>query len=146
MTRVMGARMSKAQQASAAAALALILVSATAAAQTVVAAPPHTTNVNGFIVTEGDIADRPYDVVGHVSVKVGKLTWVSGNPDRLKADAKLMTKARQMGADAVVRVTYTPTGVSAMSWGGIKAEGTAIRYRPHVAPVTSPPAEGGADR
>lgn len=103
---------------------------AEASAQTIVAAPPHTSNVDGFIVTEGDFADRPYDVLGSVSVKVGKLTWVSEDPDRQKADAKLMAKARQMGADAVVRVTYTPTGASAMSWGGIKAEGTAIRYKP----------------
>ncbi len=105
------------------------VATASPAAQTIVAAPPHTMNVDGFIVTEGDISDRPYDLLGTVSVKLGKLTWVSGNPDRQKADAKLMAKAKQMGAHAVVRVTYMPTGASAMSWGGIKAEGTAIRYR-----------------
>jgi hypothetical protein len=97
-------------------------------AQTIVAAPPHTSNFDGFIVTEGDISDRPYSELGTVTVKAGKLTWVSKNPDRGDVDIKLRDKARQMGADAVVRVQYTPTGASAMSWGGIKAEGVAIKY------------------
>jgi hypothetical protein len=96
--------------------------------QTIVAAPPHTSNFDGFIVTEGDISDRPYDVLGTISVKAGKLTWVSRNPDRGDVDMKLKDKARAMGADAVVRVQYTSTGASAMSWGGIKAEGVAIKY------------------
>jgi uncharacterized protein YbjQ (UPF0145 family) len=46
---------------------------------------------------------------------------------------KLKDKARQMGADAVVRVHYTPTGASLMSWGGIQGEGVAIKYE--VAPA-----------
>ena len=53
---------------------------------------------------------------------------VSRNPDRTDIDAKLMNKARQMGADAVIRVHYTPTGASLMSWGGMKGEGVAIKY------------------
>lgn len=107
----------------------LMTVSGPAAAQTVVAAPPHTSNFDGFIVTEGDISDRPYTQLGSVSAKAGKLTWVSGNPDRGDIDMKLKDKARRMGADAVVRVQYTPTGASLMSWGGIKGEGIAIRFQ-----------------
>jgi len=97
-------------------------------AQTIVAAPPHTSTFDGFIVTEGNISDRPYTELGTVTAKAGKLTWVSHNPDRGDVDMKLRDKARAMGADAVIRVQYTPTGASAMSWGGIKAEGVAIRY------------------
>lgn len=97
-------------------------------AQTIVAAPPHTSNFDGFIVTEGDISDRLYTELGTVTAKAGKLTWVSRNPDRGDVDMKLKDKARAIGADAVVRVQYTPTGASAMSWGGIKAEGVAIKY------------------
>jgi hypothetical protein len=99
-----------------------------ATAQTVVAAAPHTSNVDGFIVTEGDVADRPYSQLGTVTAKAGKLTWVSKNPNYDDVDAKLRDKARRMGADAVVRVRYLPTGASMMSWGGIKAEGVAIKY------------------
>lgn len=108
--------------------------------QTIVAAPPHTSNFDGFIVTEGDISDRPYTVLGTVSAKAGKLTWISRNPDRGDIDMKLRDKARQMGADAVVRVHYTPTGASMMSWGGIEGEGVAIKYSMQSAVPVQPPA------
>ncbi|MFL6764094.1 MAG: hypothetical protein ACJ8FO_02740 [Sphingomicrobium sp.] len=98
-------------------------------AQTIVAAPPHTANFDGFIVTEGDISDRPYTELGPVTAKAGKFSWVSRNPDRSDIDTKLRLKALQMGADAVVRVHYTPTGASMMSWGGIKGDGVAIKYQ-----------------
>jgi hypothetical protein len=104
------------------------LSTAEATGQTIVAAPPHTSNFDGFIVTEGDISDRPYTELGPVTAKAGKFSWVSRNPDRGDIDMKLRNKARQMGADAVVRVRYTPTGASLTSWGGIKGEGVAIRY------------------
>jgi hypothetical protein len=97
-------------------------------AQTIVAAPPHTANFDGFIVTEGDISDRPYAELGVVTAKAGKFSWVSRNPDRGDIDTKLKAKAQLMGADAVVRVHYSPTGASLMSWGGIKGEGVAIKY------------------
>jgi hypothetical protein len=109
-----------------------------AEAQTIVAAPPHTSNFDGFIVTEGDISDRPYTEIGTVTAKAGKLTWVSRNPDRGDIDMKLRDKARQMGADAVVRVHYEPTGASLMSWGGIKGEGVAVKFHaPAAAPAQS---------
>jgi hypothetical protein len=107
----------------------LLMGMARADAQTVVAAPPHTSNFDGFIVTEGDIADRPYAELGIVTAKAGKFSWVSRNPDRSDIDTRLRLKAIQMGADAVVRVQYTPTGASMMSWGGIKGEGIAIKYQ-----------------
>lgn len=110
------------------AALLSAIASSGATAQTIIAAPPHTSNFNGFIVTEGEISDRPYTELGIVTAKAGKLTWVSRNPDRGDIDLKLRDKARQIGADAVVRVTYTPTGASMMSWGGIKDEGIAIKF------------------
>lgn len=103
-------------------------------AQTIVAAAPHTSTVDGFIVTEGDISDRPYIVLGTVTAKAGKLTWVSKNPNYDNVDSKLRDKARKIGADAVVRVRYIPTGASMMSWGGIRAEGVAINYQPIANP------------
>jgi hypothetical protein len=115
-------------------AVIIAIAAAHASAQTIVAAPPHTSNFDGFIVTEGDISDRPYTEIGTVTAKAGKLTWVSRNPDRGDVDLKLRDKARAMGADAVVRVQYSSTGASAMSWGGIKAEGVAIRYTTAATP------------
>ena len=66
------------------------------------------------------------------------MTWVSRNPDQDAIDTKLRDKARQMGADAVVRVRYTPTGESLTSWGGIKGEGMAIKFQ---ATTTAAPAQ-----
>lgn len=117
-------------------ALAALALSAPCGAQTIVAAAPHTSVVNGFIVTEGDISDRPYVELGAVTAKAGKFSWVSRNPDRNDIDSKLRAKAQQMGADAVIRVTYTPTGASMMSWGGIKGNGIAIKFtRPSAQPA-----------
>src|SRR5437588_1709268 len=107
---------------------ALLSIVAPADAQTIVAAPPHTANFAGVIVTEGDISDRPYTELGVVTAKAVKFSWVSRNPDRSDIDTKLRLKALQLGADAVVRVHYTPTGASMMSWGGIKGDGVAIKY------------------
>jgi hypothetical protein len=106
-----------------------LLISPVLQAQSIVPAPPHTSNFDGFIVTEGDISDRPYTELGPVTAKAGKLTWVSRNPDRSDIDTKLMMKARQLGADAVVRVHDASTGASLMSWGGMKGEGMAIKYQ-----------------
>jgi hypothetical protein len=115
-------------------ALTITALSGASNAQTIVAAPPHTSNFDGFIVTEGDISDRPYQELGTVTAKAGKFSRVSRNPDRSDFDTKLRLKALQMGADAVVRVHYTPTGASLMRWGGIKGEGVAIKYRAESAP------------
>jgi hypothetical protein len=109
-------------------ALFAMLVSAPAGGQTIVAAQPYTSNVDGFIVTEGDIIDRPYVEIGAVGAKAGKTTWISGNPNRERVDLKLREKARKMGAQAIVKVRYSSTGVSAMSWGGMRADGIAIRF------------------
>lgn len=107
-------------------------------AQTIVAAAPHTSIVDGFIVTEGDISDRRYRELGTVSAKAGKFSWVSRNPDRNDIDAKLRAKAQQLGGDAVIRVTYTPTGASMMSWGGIKGDGVAIKFDGAASPSPLP--------
>lgn len=109
-------------------AAAMLSMAVPSGAQTIVAAPPHTANFDGFIVTEGDISDRPYTELGPVTAKAGKFSWVSRNPDRSDIDTRLRLKALQIGADAVVRVHYTPIGASMMSWGGIKGEGAAIKY------------------
>lgn len=114
-----------------------------ASAQTIVAAPPHTSVVNGFIVTEGDISDRPYVPIGTVTAKAGKFSWVSRNPDHSDVDRKLREKAQEMGADAVIRVRYTPTGASLMSWGGIKGEGLAVRYSSPAASASKQQPDGG---
>ena len=109
--------------------LALVCVGAPAGAQTIVAPPPHTLVIDNFIVTEGDISDRPYVELGRVKDKSGKLSIVSKSPTKDSVAAHLRKKALKMGADAVVRVTYGYTGTSFGSWGDLKGEGVAIKYK-----------------
>jgi hypothetical protein len=73
-------------------ALACLSAGNAANAQTIVAAPPHTANFDGFIVTEGDISDRPYAELGTVTAKAGKFSWVSRNPDRSDIELPNATK------------------------------------------------------
>ena len=107
----------------------LLLVACSRAAQTTGAAPSVTSEVNGFIVTDGDITHRPYDLLGLVSVTVSRRNLISTRPDRQLVDDRLIERARQIGADAVIRVIYSPTPLTASRWAGTKAEGMAIRYR-----------------
>lgn len=109
-------------------ALVLLTLSAPARSQTIVAPPPHTSTVNGFIITEGDITDRSYLPIGTVTAKAVKL-FGSRNPGRSDVERKLREKAQQMGADAVVRVQYKLTGQSLIgTYGGFKAEGLAVKF------------------
>ena len=105
----------------------LLLIAA--AAQTIAPAPPYTSNINGFIITEGDIIDRPYAELGPVRTTRGRGTLFDRQPTRDTVNIRLTEQARRMGADAVVRVRYTVRSASAFSWGGMQAEGVAIRYR-----------------
>lgn len=115
-----------------AAALLLCLAVAPAHGQTIVAAPPYTSNINGFIITEGDIAERPYDELGMVTARRGRGTAFDRQPTRETVNIRLTAAARALGADAVVRVRYTVRTTSALSWGGMQADGMAIRYRDHA--------------
>jgi len=114
--------------------LFLGMIAAPIGAQTIVAAPPYTSNINGFIITEGDIADRPYDELGPVHAARGRGTFFDRQPTRETVNIRLTEAAQRMGADAVVRVRYSGRSVSAMSWGGMQADGVAIRYRDRSGP------------
>lgn len=78
-------------------------------------------------VYEGDITDRKYEKVGYITVSVKKLTLFHQDPTRQQANLSLIDKAREMGADAVINVSYK-SGVGLTTWGYIDASGTAIRF------------------
>lgn len=110
---------------------AILLLGVAAApigAQTIVAAPPYRSNIDGFIITEGDIADRAYEPLGPIKVSWGPATALDHEPTRESVNIRLTAAARKMGADAVVRVRYTARSASVMSWGGMQADGIAIQY------------------
>lgn len=80
------------------------------------------------LVTENDITNRPYRVLGDVNVTVRKVTIFDSDPTREKVNAALQDKAAELGADAVVLVRYGAVGVGVFSWGQMDGQGRAIVF------------------
>lgn len=79
-----------------------------------------------IIITEGSLSDRAFRVLGPIEVSVKKLTLFHKDPTKEQANEALIEKARAIGADAVVNVTYT-SGIGLTTWGYIDAKGTAVK-------------------
>lgn len=79
-------------------------------------------------VTEGDITDRSYKLVGDLSVTVNKTTVFHPEPTKEMVTEKLKEKASELGADAVVLARYGKGGMSLMSWGSLEGKGRAIKF------------------
>lgn len=82
----------------------------------------------GVPVFAGDITDRPYVVLGEVQAGVRKATIFSKAASEGKIYRELWERGRKMGADAVIKVTYGKSHVTAISWGKTNATGTAIKF------------------
>ncbi len=80
-----------------------------------------------IIISEGILPDRKYEEIQAIEVTVKKLTAFNKNPTKEQADEALIEKARLIGADAVINVTYE-SGVGATTWGYIKAEGLGVKF------------------
>ena len=100
-----------------------------ATAATATSAPTRTVSAWDVAVTEGDITDRPYDVLGKIDVTVNKTTAFHPDPTRAQAELKLREAAAVLGADAVIFAWFDPVTVSLFSWGSLDAGGTAVRYQ-----------------
>lgn len=81
-----------------------------------------------IVVTETDISDRKYKVLGDVEVTVNKTTIFHSDPTREKVNEELRKEAAKLGADAVILVRYGTVGVSFMSWGALNGKGRAIVF------------------
>ena len=81
-----------------------------------------------IIVTEEDITDRPYRVLGDINVTVNKTTIFSPDPTPALVNEELREEAYDLGADAVVLVRYGSVGVSMMSWGSLDGKGRAVAF------------------
>ncbi len=79
-------------------------------------------------LSENDITDRSYTVLGDIKVTVNKTTIFNKDPTREQVNDKLKERAAELGADAVVLVRYGSVGVSFMSWGELDGEGRAIKF------------------
>lgn len=101
-------------------------VTRSGAVGTVDAAKPRT--ASDIRITEGDITDHKYRVIGDISVNVNKTTIFNSDPTREQIDEKLSEKAMELNADAVILVRYGTVGIGLMSWGSLDGKGRAIAY------------------
>jgi len=92
------------------------------------AAPAASTIVDGVLVSENDITDKPYKVLGDIKVTVRKTTIFNADPTRAQVDEKLRKQAKKMGADAVVLVRYGTVGIGLTSWGVLDGQGRAVKF------------------
>ncbi len=81
-----------------------------------------------ILVTEEDITDRPYRVLGEIEVTVNKTTIFHEDPTSEMVAAKLREEAAKIGADAVILVRYGTVGISLMSWGSLDGQGRAVAF------------------
>lgn len=92
---------------------------------TVESTPAVNPNANVQII-EG-LPDRKYTEVGPIEVSVKKLTAFHSDPTKEHANAALIERARIIGADAVIRVTYE-SGIGFTTWGYIDAKGVGVKW------------------
>jgi len=98
----------------------------------VTSAAPQAGDVNpdaGVPVFPYDITDRPYEVIGEVKAEVRKGTIFSKEASQAKIYRELWERGRKLKADAVIKASYGDARVTLVSWGSIKATGTAIRFK-----------------
>jgi uncharacterized protein YbjQ (UPF0145 family) len=79
-------------------------------------------------VTDQDINDRPYRILGEIRAEVRKATIFSHAASRDKVFRELWERARRLGADAVVNAGAGGARVTAMSWGSRRAVGQAVKF------------------
>ena len=79
-------------------------------------------------LTETDITDRKYKVLGDLDVTVNKTTIFNADPTREQVAARLKEEAAKLNADAVILVRYGTVGIGLMSWGALDGKGRAVAY------------------
>ncbi len=79
------------------------------------------------LISEGPIPNRKYEEIGPIEVSVKKLTIFHKDPTKEQANEALIEKARILGADAVINVTYK-NGVGFTTWGYMDANGTGVKF------------------
>lgn len=77
------------------------------------------------LIIEG-VPDKKYKEIGPIEVSVKKLTVFHKDPTKEQANEALVEKARIIGADAVIKVTYE-SGIGFTTWGYIDAKGTGVK-------------------
>ncbi len=79
------------------------------------------------IITRGTIGHRKYIEIGEIEANVKKSMPYHPDPTEERANVVLSEKAKRLGADAVINVTYE-SKKSYTSWGVITARGIAVKF------------------
>ena len=88
-----------------------------------VPAPSANTRV---LISEDSLPNRKYKEIAPIEVSVKKATIFHKDPTKEQANEALTEKARAIGADAVINVTYQ-NGVGFTTWGYMDAKGTGVK-------------------
>lgn len=92
----------------------------------IAAAPAGATISSAKVLILEGVPDKKYKEMGPIEVSVKKLTVFHADPTKEQANEALIEKARLIGADAVIKVTYQ-SGVGFTTWGYIDAKGTGVK-------------------
>lgn len=89
--------------------------------------PTSAVSSNAKVLILEGVPDKKYKELGPVEVSVKKLTVFHKDPTKEQANEALIEKARIIGADAVIKVTYE-SGIGFTTWGYIDAKGTGVKF------------------
>jgi hypothetical protein len=78
------------------------------------------------LLAEDSLPGRKYLEVGPIEVSVKKLTVFHKDPTKEQANEALIEKARSIGANAVIKITYT-SGIGFTTWGYMDAKGVGVK-------------------
>jgi uncharacterized lipoprotein NlpE involved in copper resistance len=81
-----------------------------------------------IVVTEKDITNRKYKVLGDIEVTVNKTTIFHADPTKALVNEKLKDEAAKLNADAVILVRYGSVGIGLLSWGSLDGRGRAVEF------------------
>ena len=85
-------------------------------------------SLQDIVITDTDMSDRNYTVVGDISVTVNKTFIFSKTPTRKMVNEKLRKEALKIGADAVILVRYGSVGMTGWSYGSLNGKGRAVVF------------------
>lgn len=71
-----------------------------------------------ILLRTSDYADKKYEEIAVINIRSGSMTHVDQLNESLKQ------KARELGADAIIRIQYGHEGM----WGNPTATGTAVKF------------------
>lgn len=89
---------------------------------------PYQTDPSRVLVFATDI-DQPYDVLADLEITARQRSAFGDKPTQALATHALQREAAKIGAHAVIMVSFVGPAMSMWSYGEMKGQGRAIRFR-----------------